>query len=160
MSSNAALSAARRRRVGQPQVQQQSSAQQPTQPQQQPPKPMTPVDVLRQHQERINSLEDELKNINIKETNTEDDQLYDKILSYVTEQFNFKAFQQNLDNVVTEFEDMRKLINSQQIYLNNMNVVIMQIMSKLNIEEQAEEQARCLSRRLKHLAVAPGGLLF
>ena len=143
MSSNAALSAARRRRVGQPQVsnnqQTSSNNSQPKQQNNVVPKPTTPIEILKQHQNRIQSLETEITNL--KETTNDPNEIYSNILSYVTEQFDFKAFQDNLDNVVIDFEKMRELIISQQVYLNNLNINVMEIMSKMKIEqEQAEDE--------------------
>ena len=50
--------------------------------------------------------------------------------SEVHTKFDFKAFQDNLDNVVIDFEKMRELIISQQVYLNNLNIIYSLILEK------------------------------
>jgi hypothetical protein len=105
MSSNAALSAARRRRVGQPQVQQQPVSQQPTQSrtQQQPRNMMTPVDILKQHHNDISKIKERLDIV--EKTNNDDNKdeenkdLYTKIMTEVNRNIDTK-FKNNMKSEI------------------------------------------------------------
>ena len=134
MSSNAALSAARRRRVGQPQVQQQSVSQQPTQQrtqqQQQPRNMMTPVDILKQHHNDISKIKERLDIV--EKTNNDDNKdeenkdLYTKIMTEVNRNIDTK-FKNNMkseiDNTINgKINDITKLpakLGSSPIFINN-----------------------------------------
>lgn len=162
MSSSSSLAAARRRRVGSqtPLPSQQSKS--PSQQQQQqsslsnPPTPPVqnilppPLILLQQHNAKINSIEDALRKLISQqqplsgngETNPTSlrqqfdlTELSDMIMSRVESTMDFKALYENDERLVTEIENLRKIVESQQITINSLNITLHYIIQNLGLSD-------------------------
>ncbi len=56
------------------------------------------------------------------------------INNYIEKEFNFNAFQENLDTFSSDLGKTQDLLNSQQIYLNNLNNTQLRLMNVLAIK--------------------------
>ena len=168
MSSSSSLAAARRRRVGsQTSVPSQQSKPYPHQSPQQQVKPQNndnnnptsptninelphPLILLRQHNAKINSIEDALRKLISQQQPLSDNgetnptslrqqfdltELSDMIMSRVESTMDFKALYENDERLVTEIENLRKIVESQQITINSLNITLHYIIQNLGLSD-------------------------
>jgi len=154
MSSSSSLSGARRRRAGggsgptssgQPQ-------QRPTNPSTQPqtdPQQVNPFMLLQQHNMKINMIEQtvrefmvnrelNMKNDNNNTNNTNNnsidmEEIGNYVLSKVESQLDLKSFYENDNKLMGEITGLKKLVDSQQIIINNLNTTMCGLVHKLDL---------------------------
>jgi hypothetical protein len=153
MSSSSSLSAARRRRAGgqQPvsnnQPEPQTPPQQPsTRPAGNAPAP-NPYMLLQQHHVKINALEKRMDEIssgkNIESTPTNDTrnpqidatEFSAMIINRIESQLDLKAFYENDTRLAGEMEELHKIVQSQQLLINEMNTTIFHVIQQLHLQE-------------------------
>ncbi len=152
MSSSSSLSAARRRRAG---GQQPVSNNQPEPQTQQQPSPRPPGNtpspnpymLLQQHHVKINALEKRMDEIssgkNIESTptnNTMNSQIdatefSEMIINRIESQLDLKAFYENDTRLAGEMEELHKIVQSQQLLINEMNTTIFHVIQQLHLQE-------------------------
>tara|TARA_R110002012_G_scaffold77548_1_gene196751 strand:+ start:429 stop:1106 length:678 start_codon:yes stop_codon:yes gene_type:complete len=152
MSSSSSLSGARRRRAGggsgptssgQPQ-------QRPTNPSTQPqtdPQQVNPFMLLQQHNMKINMIEQtvrefmvnrELNMKNDNNTNTNNnsidvEEIGNSVLNKIESQLDLKSFYENDNKLMEEITGLKKLVDSQQIIINNLNTTMCGLVQKLDL---------------------------
>lgn len=154
MSSSSSLSGARRRRAG---------GQQPVsnnQPEPQTPQPSprpagnapapNPYMLLQQHHVKINALEKRMDGISsgksIESTptnntnNTMNSQIdatefSEMIINRIESQLDLKAFYENDTRLAREMEELHKIVQSQQLLINEMNTTIFHVIQQLHLQE-------------------------
>jgi hypothetical protein len=157
MSSSSSLSAARRRRVGGQQPVSSNRPEPPRQTQQQPspipignaPSP-NPYMLLRQHHVKINELEKKInelsseKNTEPTSTNVSSDtinsqidatEFSDMIINRIESQLDLKAFYENDTRLAGEMEELHKIVQSQQLLINEMNTTLFHVIHQLHLQE-------------------------
>ena len=159
MSSSSSLSAARRRRAGGQPVS--NNQPDPPNPQQQPaPKPSNnappnPYMLLQQHHVKINELEKKINEIssgkNIESTSTstnntnntnntinsqiDANEFSDMIINRIESQLDLKAFYENDTRLAGEMEELHKIVQSQQLLINEMNTTLFHVIQQLHLQE-------------------------
>ena len=151
MSSSSSLSGARRRRAG---GQQPVSNNQPEPQTQQQPSPRPPGNtpspnpyMLQQHHVKINALEKRMDEIssgkNIESTPTNDTrnpqidatEFSAMIINRIESQLDLKAFYENDTRLAGEMEELHKIVQSQQLLINEMNTTIFHVIQQLHLQE-------------------------
>ena len=162
MSSSSSLSAARRRRAGGGQQPvsntPEPSRQQPRQQSnQQPPSrssgngpPPNPYMLLQQHHVKINELEKKINELSsgkntepMASTGSSDTinsqidatKFSDMIINRIESQLDLKAFYENDTRLAGEMEDLNKIVQSQQLLINEMNSTLFHVIQQLNLHE-------------------------
>jgi hypothetical protein len=141
MSSSSSLSAARRRRAG---------GQQPsTRPAGNAPAP-NPYMLLQQHHVKINALEKRMDGISsgksIESTHTNNTnntmnsqidatEFSEMIINRIESQLDLKAFYENDTRLAGEMEELHKIVQSQQLLINEMNTTIFHVIQQLHLQE-------------------------
>jgi hypothetical protein len=167
MSSSSSIAAARRRRAGGvggpvPPTSNTSnvSAQGHTSSQQQTPSaPINPLVLLQQHHIKINAMEQMINEISLKQsalnvnsTNSSSNnvksspsqpdlnlnELSDLIMNKVEGQLDLKAFYENDERLMTEIEELKTMIKSQQMVINGLNNTLYIILGNLNMSPLSE----------------------
>jgi len=162
MSSSSSIAAARRRRAGGPPGPQppNSTSNRPSQNNSsntQPPPasaPMNPFMLLQQHHVKINMLEQTLKEMASKQdsiNNTRNthpmesvesssnnsqfniNELSDLIISKVEGQLDLKALYDNDERLMNEIEELKTIVQSQQMVLNGLNTALYSLITKLDV---------------------------
>ena len=158
MSSSSSIAAARRRRAGgaggpaPPTPSHASSHQAPS-------TPINPLVLLQQHHIKINVMEKMIHEISLKQstlnvssTNSNSstapqppsksqsqnpdlniNELTDLIMNKVEGQLDLKAFYENDERLMTEIEELKTIVQSQQMVINGLNTTLYTIIEKLNI---------------------------
>ena len=158
MSSSSSIAAARRRRAGGaggPAPPTPSHASSP----QAPSTPINPLVLLQQHHIKINVMEKMIHEISLKQstlnvssTNSNSstapqppsqsqspnpdlniNELTDLIMNKVEGQLDLKAFYENDERLMTEIEELKTIVQSQQMVINGLNTTLYTIIEKLNI---------------------------
>ena len=153
MSSSSSLAGARRRRAG--------GGSGPTssgQPQQRPPNPSTqpqtdpqqvnPFMLLQQHNMKINMIEQTVREFMVnRESNMKNDNnntntnnnsidmeaIGNYVLNRVESQLDLKSFYENDNKLMEEINGLKKLVDSQQIIINNLNTTMCGLVHKLDV---------------------------
>lgn len=162
MSSSSSIAAARRRRAGGPPGPQppNSTSNRPSQNNSsntQPPPasaPMNPFMLLQQHHVKINMLEQTLKEMASKQDSVNDtrntrpmesvesssnnsqlniNELSDLIISKVEGQLDLKALYDNDERLMNEIEELKTIVQSQQMVLNGLNTALYSLITKLDV---------------------------
>jgi uncharacterized protein (DUF1499 family) len=158
MSSSSSLSGARRRRAGgqQPVSNNQPEPQTPQQPSPRPagnaPAP-NPYMLLQQHHVKINALEKRMDGISsgksIESTHTNNTnntnntmnsqidatEFSEMIINRRESQLDLKAFYENDTRLAGEMEELHKIVQSQQLLINEMNTTIFHVIQQLHLQE-------------------------
>lgn len=162
MSSSSSIAAARRRRAGgapstptpssQPSRPQQSQQSTPSQG---PGVPLNPLAILQQHHIKIKQLEEMIDELKSQQTtiasvneaipssspgNNTDfnkqinaNEFSDMIISRIETQLDLKAFYDNDIRLSGEIESLHKLVQSQQIVINELNTTMFYMLQRLDI---------------------------
>jgi hypothetical protein len=163
MSSSSSIAAARRRRAGGPPPGPQPPGSTSNRPPQnnssntQPPPasaPMNPFMLLQQHHIKINILEQTLKEMASKQDSINDtrntrpmesvesssnnsqfniNELSDLIISKVEGQLDLKALYDNDERLMNEIEELKTIVQSQQMVLNGLNTALYSLITKLDV---------------------------
>ena len=152
MSSSSSLSGARRRRAGggsgptssgQPQ-------QRPTNPSTQPqtdPQQINPFMLLQQHNMKINMIEQTVRefmvnrdtdikngiNTNTNNNSIDMEAIGNYALNKIESQLDLKSFYENDNKLMEEITGLKKLVDSQQIIINNLNTTMCSLVHKLDV---------------------------
>lgn len=157
MSSSSSLSAARRRRAG---GQQPVSNSLPEPPQQSSHRPAgnapapNPYMLLQQHHVKIIELEKKINEISSGKntestptstsTNVSSDAINsqidvtkfsDMIINKIESQLDLKAFYENDTRLAGEMEELNKIVQSQQLLINEMNSTLFHVIQQLHLQE-------------------------
>ena len=166
MSSSSSIAAARRRRAGgvggpapTPNTSNVSAQGHPSSQQQTPSAPINPLMLLQQHHIKINAMEQMLNEISLKQsvlnvnsTNSSSNnvksspsqpdlnlnELSDLIMNKVEGQLDLKAFYENDERLMTEIEELKTMIKSQQMVINGLNNTLYIILGNLNMSPLSE----------------------
>lgn len=164
MSSSSSLSAARRRRAGGG-GQQPVSNSVPEQPKPQQPQSITtgnrpapnPYMLLQQHHVKINELEKKINEISSDKngesvpTNVSLDTGYsqmdptkfsDMIINRIESQLDLKAFYDNDTRLAGEMEELNKIVQSQQLLINEMNTTLFHVIQQLHLQEPSIDDSK------------------
>lgn len=162
MSSSSSIAAARRRRAGgaggpTPSTPSQNGASSHASSPQAPSTPVNPLVLLQQHHIKINVMEKMIHEISLKQsalnvssTNSSGsiapqsqsqspnpdlniNELTDLIMNKVEGQLDLKAFYENDERLMTEIEELKTIVQSQQMVINGLNSTLYTIIEKLNI---------------------------
>ena len=60
-------------------------------------------------------------------------ELSDLIMSRMEAQLDFKAFYENAEKLMTEIEELKAVVQSQQMVINSLNAAVFSLISKLNV---------------------------
>lgn len=157
MSSSSSLSAARRRRAGGQQPVS-NSLPEPPKPQQSSHRPSgnapapNPYMLLQQHHVKINELEKKMNEISSRKntesiptsTNVSSDAINsqidvtkfsDMIINKIESQLDLKAFYENDTRLAGEMEELNKIVQSQQLLINEMNSTLFHVIQQLHLQE-------------------------
>jgi|TARA_B110000967_G_scaffold169536_1_gene179038 hypothetical protein len=157
MSSSSSLSAARRRRAGGQQPVS-NSLPEPPKPHQSSPRPSgnapapNPYMLLQQHHVKINELEKKMNEISSRKnteststsTNVSSDAINsqidvtkfsDMIINKIESQLDLKAFYENDTRLAGEMEELNKIVQSQQLLINEMNSTLFHVIQQLHLQE-------------------------
>jgi len=158
MSSSSSLSAARRRRAGGQQPASNSRPELPT-PQQSSPRPSgsgpapNPYMLLQQHHVKINELEKKINEINsgkntdnthptetIDTSNSHVDptNFSDMIINRIESQLDLKAFYDNDTRLANDMEELNKIVQSQQLVINEMNTTLFHVIQQLHLQHPSK----------------------
>tara|TARA_B110000967_G_scaffold198456_1_gene231486 strand:+ start:1314 stop:2030 length:717 start_codon:yes stop_codon:yes gene_type:complete len=160
MSSSSSLSAARRRRAGGQQIPVSNHHPQPPTSQQSQPTPSgkplapNPYVLLQQHHIKINELERKINEISSEKnsesisTNVSLDaggnsqidpvEFSDMIINKIESQLDLKAFYDNDTRLADEMEELNKIVQSQQLLINEMNSTLFHVIQQLHIQNPSE----------------------
>lgn len=150
MSGSASIAAARRRRAG-PQDKKrptpQNSNNVPLPPQLSQKKPNDPLELLKHHDLQIFNLEksiaDMVNDFNTRETKIELNNVVDEVANGLNEKYNMVDTVENVKVLLEEFEKMSALVNSQQTYLNKLNLLVLDLLkdkTSMVAEEVSNEE--------------------
>jgi len=166
MSSSSSLSAARRRRAGgqQPVSNTRPEQPKPQQNQQQPsPRPggnspaPNPYMLLQQHHVKINELEKKINeitsdkngesvptNVSLDTGNSQMDptNFSDMIINRIESQLDLKAFYENDTRLAGEMEELNKIVQSQQLLINEMNTTLFHVIQQLHLQEPSIDDSK------------------
>jgi len=163
MSSSSSLSAARRRRAGGQQPVSSSRPEPPRPPsqQQQQSQPNTsskspmpnPYILLQQHHIKINELENKINelsfgknsesvptNVSLNTGNSPFDtaKFSDVIINRIESQLDLKAFYENDTRLASEMEELNKIVQSQQLLINEMNSTLFHVIQQLHLQNPSD----------------------
>ncbi len=162
MSSSSSIAAARRRRAGGAGGPAPPTPSQASSPQA-PPTPVNPLVLLQQHHVKINVMEKMIHEISLKQsalnvssTNSTGsiapqsqsqtpnpdlniNELSDLIMNKVEGQLDLKAFYENDERLMNEIEELKTIVQSQQMVINGLNTTLYTIIEKLNISPLHDE---------------------
>jgi hypothetical protein len=165
MSSSSSLSAARRRRAGGQQPVSNSLSEPPKPQQNQQPQSTTagksqapnPYMLLQQHHVKINELEKKInelsseKNSESVPTNVQFDtgnsqidptKFSDMIINRIESQLDLKAFYENDTRLASEMEELNKIVQSQQLLINEMNSTLFHVIQQLHLQEPSIDDSK------------------
>ena len=164
MSSSSSLSAARRRRAGGQQPVSNTTPEKPQQNQQQPsPRPggnspaPNPYMLLQQHHVKINELEKKINeitsdkngessptNVSLDTGNSQMDptKFSDMIINRIESQLDLKAFYDNDTRLAGEMEELNKIVQSQQLLINEMNTTLFHVIQQLHLQEPSTDDSK------------------
>ena len=153
MSSSSSLSGARRRRAGGgsgPTSSGQQPPQRPTQQQQQQQQQqpqINPFVLLQQHDMKINMIEETVRefmvnrNIDMKQGNDQSlnnsidmEPIVNVVLEKIESIFDLKSLYDNDNKLMGEISGLKKLVDSQQILINNLNTTLYGLVQKLDVK--------------------------
>ena len=158
MSSSSSLSAARRRRAGGQQPVSNNRQEPPQQPQ--PNVKSTapnPYILLQQHHIKINELEKKMneltseKNSEFAPTNVPVDtgnsqidptKFSDVNINRIESQLDLKAFYENDTRLANEMEELNKIVQSQQLLINEMNSTLFHVIQQLHLQEPSDIESK------------------
>lgn len=162
MSSSSSLSAARRRRAGGQQTVSNSRPESPNKQPQSIPSGKSPVPnpyiLLQQHHVKINELEKKINelssgknteftptstltststNVSLDTNHSEIDptKFSDMIINRIESQLDLKAFYENDTRIAGEMEELNKIVQSQQLLINEMNTTLFHVIQQLHLQE-------------------------
>ena len=160
MSSSSSLSAARRRRAGGQQPVSNNRPEPPQQPQStttvKSPTP-NPYMLLQQHHIKITELEKKMnelsseKNSESVPTNVPHDignsqidptKFSDVIINRIESQLDLKAFYENDTRLANEMEELNKIVQSQQLLINEMNSTLFHVIQQLHLQEPSDIESK------------------
>lgn len=156
MSSSSSLSGARRRRAGggsgptsSGQQTQRPQQQQPQQQEQQQPQ-INPFILLQQHDMKINMIEETVREfmvnrtIDMKQGNDQSlnnsidmEAIINVVLEKIENNFDLKSFYDNDNKLMDEISGLKKIVDSQQILINNLNTTLCGLVQKLDVKKSA-----------------------
>ena len=166
MSSSSSLSAARRRRAGgqQPVSNTRPEQPKPQQNQQQPsPRPggnspaPNPYMLLQQHHVKINELEKKINEItsdkngessptnvslDIGNSQMDSTKFSDMIINRIESQLDLKVFYDNDTRLAGEIEELNKIVQSQQLLINEMNTTMFHVIQQLHLQEPSIDDSK------------------
>jgi hypothetical protein len=153
MSSSSSLSAARRRRAGGQQPVSNNRPEPPQQPQStttvKSPTP-NPYMLLQQHHIKITELEKKMNELSseknsepvptnvpldIGNSQIDPTKFSDVIINRIESQLDLKAFYENDTRLASEMEELNKIVQSQQLLINEMNSTLFHVIQQLHLQE-------------------------
>ena len=148
MSGSASIAAARRRRAGPQQDKKrptpQNSNNLPLPPQLAQKKPNDPLELLKHHDLQIYNLEksitDMVNDFNNRETKIELNNVVNEVAKGINEKYNMVDTVENVKVLLEEFEKMTALVNSQQTYLNKLNLLVLDLLSEKHSVSSKEDE--------------------
>jgi|SaaInlV_150m_DNA_2_1039686.scaffolds.fasta_scaffold00173_13 hypothetical protein len=165
MSSSSSLSAARRRRAGGQQPVSNTTPEKPKPQQNQQPSPRpagnypapNPYMLLQQHHVKINELEKKINeitsdkngesvptNVSLDTGNSQMDptNFSDMIINRIESQLDLKAFYENDTRLAGEMEELNKIVQSQQLLINEMNTTLFHVIQQLHLQEPSIDDSK------------------
>ncbi len=152
MSSSSSLSGARRRRAGggsgPTSSGQQTQRPQQQEPQQQQQPQINPFILLQQHDIKLRMIEETVREfmvnrtIDMKQGNDQSfnnsidmEAIINVVLEKIENNFDLKSFYDNDNKLMDEISGLKKLVDSQQILINNLNTTLCGLVQNLDIKK-------------------------